>query len=106
MLARRISLCVGLAATVASCSFAEPDEPVAQTHSAILAGRPSGDDENANVYIENVGAVATLRCSGRIVAPGLVVAARHCFLNRTTTGLSCTSDGAPIDPADATDLNP
>jgi hypothetical protein len=106
MLARRISICVGLAATVASCSFAQPDEPVAQTHSAILAGRPSGDDENANVYIENVGAAATLRCSGRIIAPGLVVSARHCVVQRKTVARLCTSDGAPVDLSDTTDLTP
>jgi len=108
MLAGRIGVCVGLAATVAACSFAEPDkpdEPVAQSRSAILAGRPSGDDENANVYIETVGVAAVLRCSGRIVAPGLVVSTRHCFLKRKSTSVLCTSDGAPIDLSDTTDLS-
>ena len=113
MLARRIGVCIGLAATVASCSFAapdesdEPDEPVAKTRSAILAGRPSGDDENETVYIETVGDGAeVLRCSGRIVAPGLVVSTRHCFLKRKSTNVLCTSDGAPIDLSDTTDLRP
>jgi hypothetical protein len=109
MLARRIALCVGLAAAVASCSSAVPDErdePVARTHSAILAGRPSGDDENANVYIEAVGdGGAALRCSGRIVAPGLVVSTRHCFLERKTAGVSCTPDGESVDIPDMTDLS-
>lgn len=106
MSARRIALRIGLAVTVVSCSSADRDEPVAQTRSAILGGTPSGDDDNANVYIENVGALATQSCSGRIVAPGLVVSARHCFVNRTSNALLCTSDGAPIDPSDTTDLSP
>jgi hypothetical protein len=106
MPARRIGVCVGLAATVASCAFAEPDEPVAKTRSAVLAAHPSGDDENANVYIETVGLGAVLRCSGRIVAPGLVVSTRHCFLKRKSTSVLCTSDGAPVDLSDTTDLSP
>ena len=84
----------------------KPDEPVAQSRSAILAGRPSGDDENANVYIETVGDDAALRCTGRIVAPGLVVSTRHCFVKRKSTGVLCTADGAPIDLSDTTDLSP
>ncbi len=106
MLARRFGVCVGLAATLASCSFAGPDEPIAQTRAAILAGRPSGDDENANVFIETVGDDAALRCSGRIVAPGLVVSTRHCFLKRKSTSVLCTADGAPVDLSDTTDLSP
>jgi hypothetical protein len=110
MLARRIGVCMGLAATVASCSSAVPDErdePVARTRSAIFAGRPSGDDENANVYIETVGdGGEALRCSGRIVAPGLVVSTRHCFLKRKSSGVSCSSDGAPVGIPDANDLSP
>lgn len=105
MTARRIGICAGLAVTVASCSFAGPDEPVARSRSAILGGVPSGDDENANVYIQSVVDAATLACSGRIVAPGLVVSAHHCFVNRTSNTLLCTSNGTPVNLSD-TDLSP
>lgn len=99
---------------VAACAEPAPgDGPSAaidRVSSPILNGRPSGDDENAAVYIETGGVdaqgqpSAPLRCSGRIIAPGLVVTARHCLLKRRTVNVRCNPDGSPIDIAESTDV--
>jgi MYXO-CTERM domain-containing protein len=95
----------------AACAESSTPEvpPSGRAVSAILGGRPSGDDENAAVYIETTslndqGVPTTLRCSGRIIAPGLVVTARHCLLKRKTVDVRCNPDGSPRDIAEATDV--
>jgi Trypsin len=99
---------LGALAGCAESSTAEAP-PSGRAASAILGGKPSGDDENAAVYIESTsmddqGMVTTLRCSGRIIAPALVVTARHCLLKRKTVNVRCNPDGSPVDIADATDV--
>jgi hypothetical protein len=103
------SLPIALAPWLAlwACSGADRSEPpVGQARSAILGGRESGADENANVYVETLGDGNPLRCSGRIIAPGLAVTARHCLLKRRSTGVLCTENGDPVDLSDTTDLRP
>lgn len=92
---------------VAACSD-RPEPPSARVSSAILNGRPSGPDEDAAVYIETQGVDASgtptpLRCSGRIIAPGLVATARHCLLKRKTENVACNPDGTPADPTKVED---
>lgn len=45
-----------------------------------------------------------LRCSGRIIAPSLVVTARHCLLERRSQEVFCNADGSPTDPTQAGDV--
>jgi hypothetical protein len=88
------------------------DSPASETgrvSSAIINGRPSGEDENAAVYIETQGVdengkPTPLRCSGRIIAPGLVVTARHCLLKRKTVNVACNPDGSPVDTTQVEDV--
>jgi len=87
---------------VAACApqGSEHTEHTGRTSAPVIGGRPSGDDENANVYIETVGdGGLTLRCSGRILAPRLVISSRHCFLKRKTASLGCNPDGSAVDPS-------
>lgn len=110
---RRIAspiLAMTVLAAFAACSEPTPEGAASKRAvSAILGGRPSGDDENAAVYIEttaevDAGIFTTLRCSGRIIAPGLVVTARHCLLKRKSENVRCNPDGSPVDIAEATDV--
>lgn len=78
-------------------------EEVGTASSPIINGRPSGDDENAAVFIVTEGEVSPLHCSGRLIAPGLVLTARHCLIKRKVAGLRCNADGSPIDIVDAVD---
>jgi hypothetical protein len=101
---RRVLL-LGLLAVVA-CSGHAPTEELGTTRAAIIHGRPSGDDENAAIYIETQGDTPEqlLRCSGRIIAPGLVLTARHCLLKRKAANVRCTADGNPVDITDTVDI--
>lgn len=90
-------------ATDAPGTGANPHASVAR--SAIIGGRPSGEDEDAAVYIETAGTGDTLRCSGRIIAPGLVMTARHCLLKRRTSNVVCNPDGTPVEEGAGTDMN-
>jgi MYXO-CTERM domain-containing protein len=67
---------------------------------AIIAGRPSGASENATVFLSS-------SCSGTLVAPNLVLTARHCILAGSgSRPLECLSNGELANPNDpsATDL--
>jgi hypothetical protein len=89
-----------------SCASPEHEERTSVVRTAILGGRPSGDDENAAVYIETVGSGAPLRCSGLMVAPGLAMTARHCLLKRRSENVLCNADGTPVDVTEVVDLTP
>lgn len=86
---------LALAACTTPAADAQEHASVART--AIIGGRASGEDEDAAVYLEAVGEEDTLRCSGRIVAPGLVMTARHCVIKRKLENVQCNPDGTPVD---------
>src|SRR5687768_2550328 len=88
-----------------ACAPADGEEPLARARSPILGGRPSGDDENANVLLENRDAEFHVKCSGRFVAPGLVLTARHCVIRKKDRPFLCAADGSPIG-APTEDLRP
>jgi len=84
----------------------DADSHASATRAAIIGGRDSGDEDNAVVYIETkVSADETLRCSGRIVAPGLVMTARHCLLKRRNINIECNPDGTPAHEGSGTEMN-
>jgi hypothetical protein len=91
---------------LAACGDA-PSFEAGRVSSAIINGRPSGEDENAAVYIETVSPDdpnSRLRCSGRIIAPGLAVTARHCLLKRRSENVLCNPDGTPADPTQESNI--
>lgn len=57
----------------------------------------SGDDENAFVITETSDGTSLLRCTGTIIAPRLVLSARHCFLKRRSSQAMCNPDGTPVN---------
>lgn len=103
---RPLLLASALAATSA-CVFGEAatsegkKDEVAMARQAVLNGRASGDAENDAVYVENTSVPGTpVRCSGTLVAPNLVVTARHCLLRSGELSISCTPEGELADPND------
>jgi hypothetical protein len=104
--ARVLRPLVAIALLTAACTADAP--PTGSVRSAIINGRPSGEDENAAVYIETTRTDTgdKLRCSGRQIAPGLVLTARHCVLKRKSEDVLCSADGNPLDPSDTTDFRP
>jgi hypothetical protein len=85
---------------------ADTTERVDSVAQAIIAGRLSGTSENATVYLEAINPTTgnRLRCTGTLVAPNLVLTARHCILRADAGKFSCLSNGELSNPADATDL--
>jgi len=93
-----LTLCAVGAAALAGCtlpSAPSPDE-VARASAAIINGKPSASDDDAAILIPlfQAGQFAGT-CSGVLVAPNLVLTARHC-VSSTDEGAVCASDGTPL----------
>jgi MYXO-CTERM domain-containing protein len=97
---------------VAGCSSGTPseggDQSIARASSPIIAGTTSTADQDAVVLIvlHDPGGQIKGTCSGTLVAPNLVLTARHC-VSDTDEGALCTKAGVPLQEGAArADLNP
>lgn len=89
--------------TLAACTYGSDDAGEAHVDSVsqrVVAGRVSGADENLTVFVTTKIDSDELRCTGTLVAPNLVLTARHCVLLQRTTNMECTSDGELRDATD------
>lgn len=105
-----------LLAVAAGCSSGAPgesdrapgDEAVARASSPIISGTTSTSDQDAVVLIVLHDSSGQIKgtCSGTLVAPNLVLTARHC-VSDTDEGALCTKTGAALQQGAARgDLNP
>lgn len=88
----------GLALTIAALAAgsgctAPAEESAASQAEAIIEGTASGTDHDSVVLIMIRGSGA---CTGTLVAPNLVLTARHC-VTETDGGALCRVDGTPYD---------
>jgi hypothetical protein len=88
------------AVILASCSAAGPGsgEPVGQTSEAVVDGVDSTTAQNFVVLVEhkvscNVTGCVVDECSGSLVAPNLVLTARHCVSNTADSAFTCDASG-------------
>jgi MYXO-CTERM domain-containing protein len=91
-----LSLLVGLAA----CSTADhraPGEAAETAREAIIKGKSSDTSQDAVVLLVHYDPTANGigQCSGTLLAPNLVLTARHCVAD-TDEYAACKSDGTPI----------
>ena len=88
--------CAGLCALLATfsgCGQATPDELVANAREGIAFGQPSGAEDDAVVVVwGNAGSVIR-RCTGSLIAPNVVLTARHCVAYLQEDTFSCTPNG-------------
>src|ERR1051326_5824095 len=88
---RRLAILFALGAFASGCSTTaeQPTEHVASKGAAIIDGSesPATQDAVVLVVIHNHGS-----CTGTLVAPNLVLTARHC-VTQTDEGAQCKVDG-------------
>jgi hypothetical protein len=104
----RVGLTSFAVLAIGACSDASSKEPLARTSSAIIGGRDSGPDEDATVRVyarppQLDAGLTDLYCSGYLLAPNLVVTARHCVLMESeadTRNFNCNPNGTLADPTD------
>ena len=78
---------------VLACSSARHEESLGKSAAPIVGGTPSGADQNAVVAVIAVGGL----CTGTLVAPNLVVTARHCVSKiNAAAAFGCKSDGTVV----------
>jgi len=83
--------------SLAGCADGGGSSEVATVAEAIIGGRPSAADEDAAVLVETHIDGDRLYCSGTLVAPNLVLTARHCIVTQRKGTFSCTSSGELAD---------
>lgn len=87
-----------LAACALSCSAEAPLEAIGFKAQPIVGGEPSGADQDGVVLLRAVldGMGETL-CSASLVAPNLIMTARHCVSYKTEGTFACSVRGELID---------
>ena len=97
----RTSLVVFSFIFVAGCAPAGSFQPT-PAESAIINGVASGTDDDAAVAIGlfSTGGSLMGACSGVLVAPNLVLTARHCVSRVSEEGIACTESGESLGGGD------
>jgi len=93
MSANRAAVCALLVAVATGCGQASP-EASAHIGQAIYNGYPSGPEDDGVVKVASVDASnVTNNCTGALVAPNVLLTARHCVSNITPGMFTCTDAG-------------
>jgi len=87
------STAYGLALPFACACAPSPGEATASHGEAVVYGAPSGPEEDAVVFVIARASTLTARCTGTLVAPNLVITARHCVAEFAPRPFTCTPEG-------------
>jgi hypothetical protein len=86
---------IAIAALTGACTVPSDPLPVGPD-SAIVFGKPSTVDDDAVVMVTDTGFQV---CTGTLIAPNLVLTARHCVANFVRTPDTCGGEFLPARPA-------
>jgi hypothetical protein len=75
-----------------SCAGNDDRERIGRSEHAIIGGAPSSGVEDAVVALVRTGGAGL--CTGTLIAPNLVLTARHC-VSETDADVECNSEGEP-----------
>lgn len=90
---RAQSVVVGFAGVALACSETSADF-TASNRQAVLYGQLSGHDDDAVIRLQSKSASGILwNCSGALVAPNVVLTARHCVADYSEAKFTCDSNG-------------
>lgn len=90
------TLCLVVPVACAGGTDEAPGEPLGRTSATIVGGEPSPASDNAVVLIRNVRG----ECTGTLVAPNLVVTARHC-VSSSNLAVTCNDQGQAVSGGQA-----
>jgi hypothetical protein len=68
------------------------DDPASQQE-AVVAGDPSGPEDDGVVQVVSTSPTVILHCTGTLIAPNLVLTARHCVSTLADGSFTCTPEG-------------
>jgi hypothetical protein len=74
---------------VLSCASSSSDPDLAVVHAAISGGQPDSVDSNVFVLVSHRGTAGVALCSASLIAPNLLLTARHCVASVTTDIVTC-----------------
>ncbi len=94
----RVVLLLSAAGCALSCASADPDPNVRQEHAAISGGEPDSTDSNVFLLFSHRGKEGVALCSASLIAPNLLLTARHCVADVTSEQVTCgtTTAGDPF----------
>ncbi len=93
-IAARFVAAASLAFTAAACSAAPPDaETTGQGESAVINGKASDATQDAVVLIVYPIGNGAFECTGSLIAPNLVLTARHCVSEVAEQPFECSQAG-------------
>jgi Trypsin len=72
-----------------SCASSDPGPGVASVRSGISGGQPDSVDSNVFVLVSHRGSAGVALCSASLIAPNLLLTARHCVASVTAEVVTC-----------------
>jgi V8-like Glu-specific endopeptidase len=97
----RGALLLAAACSAAACGSQGSDSDAKSVSAAISGGEPDSVDSNVFILVSHRQAEGVALCSASLIAPNLLLTARHCVADVTSEQVTCgtTTAGAPF-PAD------
>src|SRR3954466_15366296 len=83
------ALLVGAGLALSSCAAADGDPALERVSSEISGGQPDLVDSNVFLLVSQRGSTAIALCSASLIAPNLLLTARHCVSEVTEERVSC-----------------